>query len=188
MLIYLYYTKKKDFHKKIIVNKKGGIFMKDLAAILLRLPAKEASIILRYMESGAQLNVLLYLKKEHFTEYQNMVEALPFLIRKKVMDAIDKNSVKFEQIIKLERHDLITVLNSISQHDLLAVALVNASDDVKEHVFNAISKGRKQLLLDAFDSLHEPTEEDIHKAQQVVLDRIVDLTKKGMIFGFRPKE
>jgi len=162
--------------------------MKELATILLRLTAKEASIILRHMESNTQLDVLFYLKKDHPVEQQAIVEALPFLIRKKVMDAMDKKSVKFEQITELETRDLMTVLNSIPEHDSLATALAGTSDVLKEHFFNSISKGRKQLLLDAFGSLHEPTEEEIHHAQQLILNRIVDLTKKGMIIGFLPKE
>lgn len=162
--------------------------MKELATILLRLTVKEASIILRHMETNTQLDVLFYLKKDHPVEQQAMVEALPFLIRKKVIDAMDKKSVKFEQITELNTRDLMTVLNSIPEHDLLAAALVGTSDLVKKHVFDSISKGRKQLLLDAFDSLHEPTEEEIHHAQQLILNRIVDLTKKGIITGFLSKE
>ena len=95
-------------------------------------------------------------------------------------EEIRKRMFVFEDILKLDDRSVQLVLREINTQDL-AVALKGASEDLKEKIFNNMSKRAQQLLKDEIEFMGPVRVKDVEEAQQKIINVIRRLEEAGEI-------
>ncbi|HPT58208.1 MAG TPA: flagellar motor switch protein FliG [Fervidobacterium sp.] len=95
-------------------------------------------------------------------------------------EEIRKRMFVFEDILKLDDRSVQLVLREINTQDL-AIALKGASEDLKEKIFNNMSKRAQQLLKDEIEFMGPVRVKDVEEAQQKIINVIRRLEEAGEI-------
>ncbi|ABR30344.1 flagellar motor switch protein FliG [Thermosipho melanesiensis] len=86
----------------------------------------------------------------------------------------------FEDLLKLDDRSVQLVLREVDTRDL-AVALKGASDELKEKIFNNMSKRAAQLLKDELEFMGPVRVKDVEEAQQKIINIVRRLEEAGEI-------
>lgn len=86
----------------------------------------------------------------------------------------------FEDLLKLDDRSVQLVLREVDTKDL-AVALKGASDELKEKIFNNMSKRASQLLKDEIEFMGPVRVKDVEEAQQKIINIVRRLEEAGEI-------
>ncbi len=95
-------------------------------------------------------------------------------------EEIKKKMFVFEDIVKLSDRDIQLVTREIEMHDM-AVALKGAGDDVKQKIFNNMSKRAVSLLQEEMEFMGPVRVRDVEEAQQKIVAVIRRLEEAGEI-------
>lgn len=95
-------------------------------------------------------------------------------------EEIKKKMFVFEDIVKLSDRDIQLVSREIEMHDM-AVALKGASEDVKQKIFDNMSKRAVGLLQEEMEFMGPVRVRDVEEAQQKVVAVIRRLEEAGEI-------
>lgn len=110
---------------------------------------------------------------------KNLMERLTYE-SPELAEEIRKRMFVFEDILKLDDRSVQLVLREINTQDL-AVALKGASEDLKEKIFNNMSKRAQQLLKDEIEFMGPVRVKDVEEAQQKIINVIRRLEEAGEI-------
>ncbi|MBT1247173.1 MULTISPECIES: flagellar motor switch protein FliG [unclassified Thermosipho (in: thermotogales)] len=86
----------------------------------------------------------------------------------------------FEDLLKLDDRSVQLVLREVDTRDL-AVALKGASEELKEKIFNNMSKRAAQLLKDELEFMGPVRVKDVEEAQQKIINIVRRLEEAGEI-------
>lgn len=86
----------------------------------------------------------------------------------------------FEDLLKLDDRSVQLVLREVDTRDL-AVALKGASEELKEKIFNNMSKRAAQLLKDELEFMGPVRIKDVEEAQQKIINVVRRLEEAGEI-------
>ncbi|MBB6062623.1 flagellar motor switch protein FliG [Thermosipho japonicus] len=86
----------------------------------------------------------------------------------------------FEDLLKLDDRSIQLVLREVDTRDL-AVALKGASEELKEKIFNNMSKRAAQLLKDELEFMGPVRIKDVEEAQQKIINVVRRLEEAGEI-------
>ncbi|MFN3692032.1 MAG: flagellar motor switch protein FliG [Fervidobacterium sp.] len=95
-------------------------------------------------------------------------------------EEIRKRMFVFEDILKLDDRSVQLVLREVNTQDL-AVALKGASEELKQKIFNNMSKRAQQLLKDEIEFMGPVRVKDVEEAQQKIINIIRRLEEAGEI-------
>lgn len=95
-------------------------------------------------------------------------------------EEIRKRMFVFEDVLKLDDRSVQLVLREINTQDL-AIALKGASEELKEKIFNNMSKRAQQLLKDEIEFMGPVRVKDVEEAQQKIINVIRRLEEAGEI-------
>ncbi|PJZ49437.1 flagellar motor switch protein FliG [Leptospira saintgironsiae] len=87
----------------------------------------------------------------------------------------------FEDVLLLNSKEMRQLINRIADDDLIAIALRGASDQIKIHFFEAMSKNRANDILESMDIRGKVTLKEITDARNTVLTALRDLEEIGEI-------
>ncbi|QTA38264.1 flagellar motor switch protein FliG [Thermosipho ferrireducens] len=86
----------------------------------------------------------------------------------------------FEDLLKLDDRSVQLVLREVDTRDL-AIALKGASEELKEKIFNNMSKRAAQLLKDELEFMGPVRVKDVEEAQQKIINVVRRLEEAGEI-------
>jgi len=95
-------------------------------------------------------------------------------------EEIRKKMFVFEDIVKLDDRSVQVVLQQVDKRDL-ALALKAANDEVKEKIFNNMSKRARSLLEEEIQFMGPVRLKDVEEAQQRIINVIRRLEEAGEI-------
>lgn len=95
-------------------------------------------------------------------------------------EEIRRRMFVFEDILKLDDRSIQLVLREVNTQDL-AVALKGASEELKQKIFNNMSKRAQQLLKDEIEFMGPVRVKDVEEAQQKIINIIRRLEEAGEI-------
>ena len=95
-------------------------------------------------------------------------------------EEIRRRMFVFEDILKLDDRSVQLVLREVNTQDL-AVALKGASEELKQKIFNNMSKRAQQLLKDEIEFMGPVRVKDVEEAQQKIINIIRRLEEAGEI-------
>ncbi|MCX7653491.1 MAG: flagellar motor switch protein FliG [Fervidobacterium sp.] len=95
-------------------------------------------------------------------------------------EEIRRRMFVFEDILKLDDRSVQLVLREVNTQDL-AVALKGASEELKQKIFNNMSKRAQQLLKDEIEFMGPVRVKDVEEAQQKIINVIRRLEEAGEI-------
>ncbi|MEJ5257614.1 MAG: flagellar motor switch protein FliG [Fervidobacterium sp.] len=95
-------------------------------------------------------------------------------------EEIRRRMFVFEDILKLDDRSVQLVLREVNSQDL-AVALKGASEELKNKIFNNMSKRAQQLLKDELEFMGPVRVKDVEEAQQKIINVIRRLEEAGEI-------
>ncbi|HCI28775.1 MAG TPA: flagellar motor switch protein FliG, partial [Fervidobacterium sp.] len=99
---------------------------------------------------------------------KNLMERLTYE-SPELAEEIRKRMFVFEDILKLDDRSVQLVLREINTQDL-AVALKGASEDLRDKIFNNMSKRAQQLLKDEIEFMGPVRVKDVEEAQQKIIN------------------
>ncbi|HOK88064.1 MAG TPA: flagellar motor switch protein FliG [Fervidobacterium sp.] len=114
---------------------------------------------------------------------KNLMERLTYE-SPELAEEIRKRMFVFEDILKLDDRSVQLVLREINTQDL-AVALKGASEDLRDKIFNNMSKRAQQLLKDEIEFMGPVRVKDVEEAQQKIINVIRRLEEAGEIIVAR---
>ena len=95
-------------------------------------------------------------------------------------DEIRKKMLVFEDILSLDDRSIQRVLREVENNEL-AVALKNTTDEVKEAIFNNLSKRLVTMIKEDMDFMGPIRMKDVEEAQQKIVNVIRKLEDSGEI-------
>ncbi|MFX3622726.1 MAG: flagellar motor switch protein FliG [Ectobacillus sp.] len=110
------------------------------------------------------------------------------VIDHQLSERIKENMFVFEDLLRLDDLALRRVMEEIKDNGLLAKALKNAKEEIKEKLFTCISSSRKEMIIEELDGLGPLKVTDAEKAQQVITSTVKRLEKEGKIVVQRGEE
>lgn len=110
---------------------------------------------------------------------KNLMERLSYE-SPELAEEIRKRMFVFEDVLKLDDRSVQLVLREINTQDL-AVALKGASEELKQKIFNNMSKRSQQLLKDEIEFMGPVRVKDVEEAQQKIINIIRRLEEAGEI-------
>jgi len=122
--------------------------------------------LLDQVDRDTQLNILTTLENEN-----------PDLAAK-----IRRSLFFFEDLILLDKNTLLRVIREVQKQGLsLALALKNASEDLKTMVMDSLTEGARAMLAEQIDLLGDVPEKRIQEEQQLIAKLVRNLEKNGEI-------
>lgn len=113
------------------------------------------------------------------TTEKNIMERLTYE-SPELAEEIRRRMFVFEDILKLDDRSVQLVLREVNMQDL-AVALKGASEELKQKIFNNMSKRAQQLLKDEIEFMGPVRVKDVEEAQQKIINIIRRLEEAGEI-------
>jgi len=110
---------------------------------------------------------------------KNIMERLTYE-SPELAEEIRRRMFVFEDILKLDDRSVQLVLREVNSQDL-AVALKGASEELKNKIFNNMSKRAQQLLKDEIEFMGPVRVKDVEEAQQKIINVIRRLEEAGEI-------
>jgi len=110
---------------------------------------------------------------------KNIMERLTYETPE-LAEEIRRRMFVFEDILKLDDRSVQLVLREVNSQDL-AVALKGASEELKNKIFNNMSKRAQQLLKDEIEFMGPVRVKDVEEAQQKIINVIRRLEEAGEI-------
>jgi flagellar motor switch protein FliG len=110
---------------------------------------------------------------------KNIMERLTYE-SPELAEEIRRRMFVFEDILKLDDRSVQLVLREVNTQDL-AVALKGASEELKQKIFNNMSKRAQQLLKDEIEFMGPVRVKDVEEAQQKIINIIRRLEEAGEI-------
>lgn len=110
---------------------------------------------------------------------KNLMERLTYETPE-LAEEIRRRMFVFEDILKLDDRSVQLVLREVNTQDL-AVALKGASEELKQKIFNNMSKRAQQLLKDEIEFMGPVRVKDVEEAQQKIINIIRRLEEAGEI-------
>jgi len=110
---------------------------------------------------------------------KNIMERLTYE-SPELAEEIRRRMFVFEDILKLDDKSVQLVLREVNTQDL-AVALKGASEELKQKIFNNMSKRAQQLLKDEIEFMGPVRVKDVEEAQQKIINIIRRLEEAGEI-------
>ncbi|QAV32780.1 flagellar motor switch protein FliG [Fervidobacterium changbaicum] len=110
---------------------------------------------------------------------KNIMERLTYEAPE-LAEEIRRRMFVFEDILKLDDRSVQLVLREVNMQDL-AVALKGASEELKQKIFNNMSKRAQQLLKDEIEFMGPVRVKDVEEAQQKIINIIRRLEEAGEI-------
>ncbi len=110
---------------------------------------------------------------------KNIMERLTYE-SPELAEEIRRRMFVFEDILKLDDRSVQLVLREVNSQDL-AVALKGASEELKNKIFNNMSKRAQQLLKDEIEFMGPVRVKDVEEAQQKMINVIRRLEEAGEI-------
>lgn len=110
---------------------------------------------------------------------KNIMERLTYETPE-LAEEIRRRMFVFEDILKLDDRSVQLVLREVNTQDL-AVALKGASEELKQKIFNNMSKRAQQLLKDEIEFMGPVRVKDVEEAQQKIINVIRRLEEAGEI-------
>jgi len=110
---------------------------------------------------------------------KNLMERLTYE-SPELAEEIRRRMFVFEDILKLDDRSVQLVLREVNTQDL-AVALKGASEELKQKIFNNMSKRAQQLLKDEIEFMGPVRVKDVEEAQQKIINIIRRLEEAGEI-------
>uniref|UniRef100_A0A7V4KCQ0 Flagellar motor switch protein FliG n=1 Tax=Fervidobacterium pennivorans TaxID=93466 RepID=A0A7V4KCQ0_FERPE len=110
---------------------------------------------------------------------KNIMERLTYE-SPELAEEIRRRMFVFEDILKLDDRSIQLVLREVNTQDL-AVALKGASEELKQKIFNNMSKRAQQLLKDEIEFMGPVRVKDVEEAQQKIINIIRRLEEAGEI-------
>ncbi|ODN30783.1 flagellar motor switch protein FliG [Fervidobacterium thailandense] len=110
---------------------------------------------------------------------KNIMERLTYE-SPELAEEIRRRMFVFEDILKLDDRSVQLVLREVNMQDL-AVALKGASEELKQKIFNNMSKRAQQLLKDEIEFMGPVRVKDVEEAQQKIINIIRRLEEAGEI-------
>ncbi len=95
-------------------------------------------------------------------------------------DEIRRRMFVFDDILKLDDRSIQLVLREVNSSEL-AVALKGANEELKQKIFNNMSKRAQQLLKDELEFMGPVRVKDVEEAQQKIINIIRRLEEAGEI-------
>lgn len=93
---------------------------------------------------------------------------------------IRKRMFIFEDIIKLDKKSIQTVLSKV-EHSELAMALKSTTDVVKDVIFENVSQRAREIIKEEIDMLGMVRLSDVHEAQQRIVAVILEMDRNQEI-------
>lgn len=129
----------------------------------------------------------------------NILNNVPRGIEKIVFEKLDENDYElsekikesmfvFEDLLRLDDLALRRVLEEIRDNLLLAKALKNSKEEMKEKLFTCMSSSRRDMILEELETLGPLKITDAEKAQQTITGMVKQLEKEGKIVIQRGEE
>lgn len=129
----------------------------------------------------------------------NILNNVPRGIEKTVFEKLDETDYElsekikesmfvFEDLLRLDDLALRRVLEEIRDNLLLAKALKNSKEEMKEKLFTCMSSSRRDMILEELDTLGPIKITDVDKAQQTITGMVKQLEKEGKIVIQRGEE
>lgn len=94
----------------------------------------------------------------------------------------------FEDIVKLDERAIQTVVNKVTDNEVIAKALRTASEELKARFYKAMSKSRLEIIQDQDERLGRIRLSDAEEAQQKISNIVKELEKTGEIIIQRGEE
>jgi len=110
---------------------------------------------------------------------KNIMERLTYE-SPELAEEIRRRMFVFEDILKLDDRSVQLILREVNTQDL-AVALKGASEELKQKIFNNMSKRAQQLLKDEIEFMGPVRVKDVEEAQQKIINIIRRLEEAGEI-------
>ncbi|WP_448374915.1 flagellar motor switch protein FliG [Fervidobacterium sp.] len=110
---------------------------------------------------------------------KNIMERLTYETPE-LAEEIRRRMFVFEDVLKLDDRSVQLVLREVNSQDL-AVALKGASEELKNKIFNNMSKRAQQLLKDEIEFMGPVRVKDVEEAQQKIINVIRRLEEAGEI-------
>lgn len=121
----------------------------------------------------------------------DLVSRLDGEIGERLLDSIDRDSedlalaikrsmFTFEDLLKVENRDLQSVLKEVST-DQLRMALKTASQEMRDHVFGAMSRRAAEMLMDDLEAMGPAKLSSVEESQGQIVEVAMQLQSDGKI-------
>lgn len=158
--------------------------IKDIEKILER---KLSSVMTQdYTQAGGIESVVEVLHNVDRATEKTIIETLETQ-DPELAEEIKKRLFVFDDIIHLDDRSIQRVIREVEQKDL-TMSLKVAGDEVKERLFNNMSKRMSQLIQEEMDYMGPVRLRDVEEAQQKIVNVIRNLEESGEIIIARGKE
>jgi flagellar motor switch protein FliG len=94
----------------------------------------------------------------------------------------------FEDILNLDAREMRMLVNKLGGNDLLIVGLRGAGDEIKRHIFTAMSQNRASDIIEEMDTRGKTTLREITLARNDILKIARELEDDGLIILKKRKD
>lgn len=112
--------------------------------------------------------------------FDSMEEKNPELAKK-----IKDNLFVFEDIVKLDNRSLQKVFTTITDSELIAKAMKNATVELQEKIISVLTEGRRKIIESELDGMGPIRKADSEEAQQKIANTVKELERKKEIVIIR---
>lgn len=119
--------------------------------------------------SGNEAKTFLALnsKTKHFLIFKEQLSSVDFEL---VNNTEGDNQFSFEDLLDLEDIVLTKLFQHITDNEMIAKALKGIDEELKEKIYNSVSKSRKLMIKDFEDAFIHVSSYDVEVNQEKILD------------------